>query len=62
MMLSKKIAEHLNALESPNEAAFYTSEELVMKRPFFISFLQKNMALIICPIVRICATKPPDQL
>ena len=42
IMLSKKIAEHLNALESPDEAAFYTSGEPVMKLHLYTSYLQKE--------------------
>ncbi len=56
----KKIAEHLNALESPDEAAFILQGEPVMKLHLYTSYLQKSSEPIICPIVPICAMKLPD--
>ena len=41
-MLSK-IAEHLNALESPDEAAFILREEQATRLPLYISYLLKSL-------------------
>lgn len=55
----KKIAMHLNALESPNNAAFYTSGRTSNETSFLY---QLFVELIICLTVLICAMKPLDLL
>ena len=61
IMLSK-IAEHLNALESPDEAAFYTSGRTSNEASFVYQLFAKSSEPIICPIVPICAMKLPDRI
>jgi len=51
-----KIAEHLNALESPHDAVFITSGLPVMKLHFFTSYLQRSLHNNM-PIAPTCAMK-----
>lgn len=54
----KLIAQHLHALDHPDQAAFYTSGRASNEAAFYISYLYEALVQITFQTVQTCAMKP----
>ncbi len=55
-----KVATHLNKLNNPDEAVFYTSGITTNEAAFNINYLYVSLVRLIYPTAQICVMKPVE--